>query len=606
MEFFKKEGVKNKRVAKFQFFQFLKDVKNDIFDTKIKVFFAAFLSIFIILSVYGYIVSYINPSSLLESYYSNRVSIEVLDEKYKSLISTKDEESTFFLPDIEKTQLPLVIKSLHSMLENKNECKDIRILSAKTQCYYNLNNFVDRVAFKDKVASFNILQRWIASYWIISELSEDKILQFYLNFAYFGKDMIGFESAAKKIFKKTYKELNLKENIFLVSLIYKYNRSYYQNYNPEINQETLLNYMIDKNIIDQSQIANLDNTKFEEIPYNDNLYYMIYDDVMKKNVLNLKKYHNIRVTTTFNSDLSNILASLTKNVLLANDIPNASVVIVKKGQVKVSFTQAVSVIQEDATKYVNKDLDKDLGKENKDTESSVKTIYFNKFPIFVANLAFKPFIYLIALDNNISVPNNFLTSTYETLFSDYYLYKEEKDEYYQQFVKNANILASIKKFSLLEKQLMGKIGEEKLTSFLKTFKLSIVKNPFNYKDVYHGDLIKSDLFNATSLFYTIGNAGTFGNYYYIKKINNFYSKKYKEEKIIDVANLKYIEESFQQKIYSSNRTEFYLTVDRNVAFAFNNEYVVAIWLGDMDKTALENFEKNITFMNRTKEQDNRF
>jgi hypothetical protein len=122
--------------------------------------------------------------------------------------------------------------------------------------------------------------------------------------------------------------------------------------------------------------------------------------------------------------------------------------------------------------------------------------------------------------------------------------------------------------------------------------LSIVKNPFNYKDVYHGDLIKSDLFNATSLFYTIGNAGTFGNYYYIKKINNFYSKKYKEEKIIDVANLKYIEESFQQKIYSSNRTEFYLTVDRNVAFAFNNEYVVAIWLGDMDKTALENFEKN--------------
>ena len=187
------------------------------------------------------------------------------------------------------------------------------------------------------------------------------------------------------------------------------------------------------------------------------------------------------------------------------------------------------------------------------------------------------------MDNNISVPNNFLTSTYETLFSDYYLYKEEKDEYYQQFVKNANILASIKKFSLLEKQLMGKIGEEKLTSFLKKF---------NYKDVYHGDLIKSDLFNATSLFYAIGNSGNFGDYYYIKKINNFYSKKYKEEKIIDVANLKYIEESFQQKIYSSNRTEFYLTVDRNVAFAFNNEYVVAIWLGDMDKTALENFEKN--------------
>jgi hypothetical protein len=100
------------------------------------------------------------------------------------------------------------------------------------------------------------------------------------------------------------------------------------------------------------------------------------------------------------------------------------------------------------------------------------------------------------------------------------------------------------------------------------------------------------LFNATSLFYTIGNAGIFGDYYYIKKINNFYSKKYKEEKLIDVANLKYVEESFQQKIYSSNRTEFYLTVDRNVAFAFNNEYVVAIWLGDMDKTALENFEKN--------------
>jgi membrane peptidoglycan carboxypeptidase len=383
--------------------------------------------------------------------------------------------------------------------------------------------------------------------------------------------------------------------LFMIKLLYDNNKNYYPEH--EIKVENILDMMIANGYVPENlredvlaeykkvkANAKLPRTSFSI--YLDRLFLAGYD--------HFPESYDITVKSTFSNSLQNTLSSMLADQLKRNNIPEGSAIVIQNNQLIVGLT--ITLV--DGRMY-----------------------YENSYPNAFAYNSIKPFMYLTLLDNRKDVPSQLLSFDKQNL-----IFSNKRIEQFIKPVINPNLVITedspkmtvkeletiesqnlaimpsgirkllAEKLSYLENNFFAEVPAKNYEAMLNRLRITPYEVPVAMPDLLSGD-IRVNLFDLARAYTAFQAEPTIVNSGIIDTINGVAEEQYKAQELLSIrktfTNL--LKNIYFNTISTPNGQQFYIMIDFQTAIIFNNDYVVALWLGDLSgdkkfKDTTENLE----------------
>ena len=429
---------------------------------------------------------------------------------------------------------------------------------------------------------------------IESKYSKKQILEGYLNSIYFDHGLYGVEDASLYYFNKHAKDLNLLEAVTLAS-IPKSPGNYSPIKNPKNNEERrnlALKEMLDDSFINEYQYQNALNDELKltgiNIKNEENSAPWYQDYVISElnKIQSIKKYSHLGLKVYTSLDLE-----FTKqiNEIVNKRLPDSGI--------------AVSIIAADPKTGKVLAL---IGGNDYSKSTYNHALYSLRQP----GSTVKPFLYLSALENGLTVSSTFKSeATTFYLPNGTYSPHNFQEIYANQDVSMVYALATSDNIYAMKTHLF--LGEEKLVDKLKTFGITSELSPL--PSLALGTLEVS-LFDLTSCYSVLANLGKKVNLSCIEKIETMdgeiiYENNYPTKQLANSSDV-YILNEAMTSVFDNNLTinirptcasiaslmkntfsaKSGSTDTDNWIFGYNQDLVVGVWTGYDDNRKIEKLE----------------
>lgn len=456
------------------------------------------------------------------------------------------------------------------------------------------------------------LKEYLLLSWMKSNMSDNDFYNLYFSNTYYGNAIVGAHTAADYYFQKTPEQLDLAESIFLIYKIYTTNKSLYTP-NPDINYDTILESFIKLDFIVPSDIEDIKYliSQIQEKQISNSFMRYIEEDFLEAYKL-FRKQTVVTLKNTFLLALQNSLIKITSMELEKNNIPNASVLVVKNNNIFASFTLGL----------------------DKDKNGKTKPVFFSTFPYVKTYSAIKPFLYLTLLENQIDISTVLINARYQNLIFTYNLYKNYQNEDSRlqmqdiapetpvsdapsdptqtQVISNTNNQVAIKNTATpvtnisilsntnldrapdsvrkyfasqlndLEQSFMLKLEANKYMAGLRKYDLDM-QNIQTTEDIidHKGILSLEKIFYAYSVFLNYGEIKSLRHINLINQKNFPFESKtlgtYNKEMINILKGL-----YFNKLEFANSKSRLYYVLDVNFGVVFSDEYLAIFWFGDFN------------------------
>lgn len=479
-------------------------------------------------------------------------------------------------------------------------------------CEYSYVSFTLNKLYTPKKATFfdmlsEPFKNYLLDSWLRSSVSLDKFLYVFLNITYYGNYQLGFKSSYLEYFtKKTMTNPSLAESIFLIEKLYTNNKRYYPNYPISADDITNLlytmRYIPNAKMVSKSekgktylqdikdQIATINKTQAVAMGQN-NPFRLYLDKVFLKGFTIFPKELIINITTTFSMQLqNNLIRKLRLLLTTGNNKPEASAMyVLQNGKV---LAAAVLTLKDN------------------------KTVYLSTIPTVHVYNSLKSFLYLTLVQNKKDIPAILLKYQYQNLiFSNKRVALAQE----RQNLANPNNGAKgtnqqqpttipkpveVQSLDVLDNTDIAKVPmglkkniaeqldfyEYNLLSILPVTDYSNIlnkmtltpKNFTNYQDLYNGKTTVN-LLNLATAYSVFSNSGELRELNFIDNINKETLLAQPQQLAIRNNYLTLLQDVYLNPIYNNAGKRFFVVFDFEVAIIFNENYTVAIWLGNITK-----------------------
>ncbi len=314
--------------------------------------------------------------NLIETYYNNSnidwINLDNISNIFLSSL-LKIEDNDFYNHNGFET-----LRIFKAIFNNISHKKIIEGASTITQ------QLVKNLFFQNKKTLIRKIKELLISIKFEKKYSKQEILESYLNIIYFGNGQYGIKNAANFYFSKDPIYLDETESIILINLIN--NPSKYDPIknieNSNIKKNTTANYLYKNKLIDLNVLNKIEKTDIKnKLKINNNKktinHYNNYVVDKIKNIIKEKKLinYNFDVFTNVDTLLQN---QLLNEIKIKNTSANTSIICIMPYTYKVIAMQG-------GEDYLNRSI-----KSKRQIGSTVK-----------------PFLYYLALENNITIKNTF-------------------------------------------------------------------------------------------------------------------------------------------------------------------------------------------------------
>ncbi|MCL2567410.1 MAG: hypothetical protein FWE18_04885 [Alphaproteobacteria bacterium] len=458
---------------------------------------------------------------------------------------------------------------------------------ASPNCEFSSINIIMTKFYQPDTTGFvaryiNPIKNYLLVNWLKEKVSLGNFFELLLNVTYFSNYQIGMKASFINYFEKVDPNtMDVPHALFMLKLLYDNNKKYYPNY--EITVENILDMMIAndyvpedlrENILDEykkaSSNAKIPRTSFSI--YLDSLFLSGYE--------HFPESYDITVKTTFSNALQNALSSLLGEQLRRNNIPEGSAIVIQNNQLLVGLTT---------------------------TMVDGKLYFKNTYPeTFVYN-SLKPWMYLTLLDNKKDVPTQILDSNYQNL-----IFSNKRIEQFVPPIVNPNLTFNTTEVKMTVSELqtieskdlavmpsgIRKMLAEKLTYLENNFFSALTAKEFEdmfnrlritptapiaMPDLLNGD-VRVNFFDITRSYTAFQAEPSIIETQIIDNINGINESKYDMKTLITLRRTytELLKNVYFNTITTNRGNTFFIMMDFQSAIIFNDEYIIALWLGDIN------------------------
>lgn len=510
-------------------------------------------------------INYIDEKSIIKSadIYSSEVNFYELPKNLINAVIATEDRRFFSHHAID------VIGILRAAYINHKAGKVVQGGSTITQQLAKLLFLKPEKTVKRKI------QEILLAVQLEQKFTKEQILTFYLNRAYFGSGNYGIASASKHFFNKDVSRLNLQECAIIAGLLKAPSKL-----SPKNNRElslnrasTVISNMIDAGFLDEKDLSQLN----QEASYNQStsqyLYFTDFVSEQFEEFLSKKKLSGKSViTTTLQESVQDKVEKITNKFTQKNSK--------KLGKSEV----AAVVMKKDGA------ISAMIGGKDYQKSQFNRAVYAKR----QAGSAFKTFVYLTAFENGF---------TPQDVFED----KKTNvgswlpDNYENQYLGNVTLKkAFANSLNSVAVQLAKKVGVSKVATTAKD--LGILSKIDKSDPTIALGTTQVSLLELAGAYAAIANNGEAVIPYSILKIKNDDKILYERESsgvgsIFSEKSINYMKEVLREVVESGTGKNANIAKNiygktgtsqnfRDAWFVgFNDEYVIAIWIGNDDNSA---------------------
>lgn len=569
--------------------------KAKVLTTPVKIIAVLFVLFIFIVLVYAYVFSK-NPilSSSIGKILQKGLTLDILDRGGKDIVSLKSNPQKYQLNNAiikDKTPDKLIeaVLSLNYILDgNRKECSPLNVQKQlANNCRYTsaiivANNYILHSSLNNDEDSSGLLfrlRKFIIIHSLNKNFTQNSFFDFLLNYSYFGNNIIGVKTAAKKYFGVlSLKFLHVRQMAYLVKSIYENNSYIYDNSNNKnITVNNILKAMYEIGYINAKQFSKAENQNLSVKTVKNGLYQMYANQIISHALPYSFKTNNIKVLSTLDASIQKNSSEYLHDFLVKSSVPSASLFIVNNGEIVTGFTEKVV--------------------------GSSKTKFINKFPDVRAQNLLRSFFYLGLLKQKVSIPSEILSKEVQNIIVEHYLSPNNLDtKLFPHFSKSLlgdnqgkktkDIIAlnnAASQIANAEQRLFSKLNDNTIQFLLNN--LNVSKQNFEHNISF--SYINTNLANVTNAFASLNQYGI--SYLNPVVMTNVYTDSIPAPKHkFNHLNKDWIKIVMDKttRLATNGNNLYRVIYDNNLAIIYYKGYTIGVWLGDLNKNPNTNYESN--------------